>query len=91
MANFEYSFDLTSDKNGYMLSFHDFKGGSFQAPTRDKIIAMAQQFLDDKIYDLLKNKRPIPVPGRKVPASHRLSPSEPLKIALEYHLNIDIK
>jgi len=88
-AKFEYSFDISSDKNGYMLSFHDFKAGSFQASTRDKVIIMAQEFLDDTLYTLLKSKKPIPVPSRNVSPDKRMAPSEAIALALEFHIDTD--
>lgn len=85
MAKFSYSFDIVCNPSGFTLTFHDFKEGILHADTRDELTIKAQDFLDTKIYDLLKNKSQIPMPSRRASHDKSMSPSEALVMALEFY------
>lgn len=89
MSRFEYSFDMRCDNQEFVLTFHDFKDGIIAGATRDNVILKAREFLDDKIYALLKSGETIPVPMRKVSADKKIAPSDALVMALQFHFQKD--
>ena len=89
MSRFEYSFDIRCDNQEFILSFHDFKDGIIKDITRDNVIVKAREFLDNKIYALLKSGENIPVPMRKVSADKKIAPSDALVMALQFHFQKD--
>lgn len=85
MANFEYGFTLKLiDNEHYQLTFLDIPSLVVKAPTVEKIFEQAQSLLDDYLYVFLKEGKKIPLPKKQAPRDKRISPSDPVKMALSY-------
>lgn len=87
MQNFEYGFSLELINNDYyQLKFLDIPKLVLTAPTVDKIFIQAQTILDDYLYDLLKKGLKIPLPKVNASQDKRISPSDAIKMALEFYV-----
>lgn len=88
MQKFEYGFSLELINNDYyQLRFLDIPSLILTAPTVDKIFTQAQPFLDSYLYGLLKKGSKIPLPKTNAPSDKRISPSDAIKMALEFYIN----
>jgi predicted RNase H-like HicB family nuclease len=87
MQKFEYGFSLELINNDYyQLRFLDIPSLVLTAPTVDKIFTQAQASLDTYLYDLLKKGSKIPLPKTNAPNDKRISPSDAIKMALEFYV-----
>lgn len=87
MHNFEYGFSLELINNDYyQLKFVDIPTLIITGKTRDEVFAQAQNVLDDYLYDYLKQGKKIPLPRTKATSDKRISPSEAIKMALEFYV-----
>ncbi len=88
MHNFSYGFSLELVNNDYyQLKFLDIPSLIITAPTHDKIFTQAQPLLDDYLYNLLKNGEKIPLPKINASQDKRITPSDAIKMALEFYTN----
>jgi predicted RNase H-like HicB family nuclease len=87
MHHFDYGFSVELINNDYyQLKFLDIPTLIITGETRDKVFTQAQTVLDDYLYNCLKTGKKIPLPKVKAPNDKRLTPSEAIKMALEFYV-----
>jgi len=89
MSKFEYGFCLKLiDNDYYQLTFLDIPQLVINAKTVEKIFEQAQSLLDDYLYSFLKKGHKVPLPKQKASQDKRLAPSEAVKTALSFYVDV---